>query len=62
MKARDGRRIANCNALEDLISHAIKSEMGVLFMAFTAKRASLRIPGGSASQCLICLSRSMVLH
>ena len=36
--------------------------MGVLFMAFTAKRASLRMPGGSASQCLICFRRSMVLH
>ena len=42
--------------------HAIKSEMGVLFMAFTPKRASLRIPGGSASQCLICFKRSIVLH
>ena len=31
-------------------------------MAFTAKRASLRMPGGSASQCLICFRRSMVLH
>ena len=36
--------------------------MGVLFMAFTAKRASLHMPGGSASQCLICFRRSMVLH
>lgn len=47
---------------EVFMSHAIRSEMGVLFMAFTAKRASLRIPGGSASQCLICFKRSIVLH
>ena len=42
--------------------HATKSEMGVLFIALMASRASLRIPGGSASQCLICFSRSIVLH
>ena len=42
--------------------HATKSEIGVLFMALMASRASLRIPGGNASQCLICFSRSIVLH